>query len=148
MKKASVPHVTCIISGRVALQEHASALLCRAGSILQGLCGIQAFRHLYALAAEPRCLEAVDADTRQPVSVPVRITLDPTAVGQVIISSSAPAYFPVFSGMSVHGYAALHRGPQQQLLGVSHVSQTVHTRGTPKELNLGTRADDLMLVVA
>ena len=45
---------------------------------------MQAFRHLYALAAEPRCLEAVDVDTRQPVSVPVRITLDPTAVGQVM----------------------------------------------------------------
>ena len=44
---------------------------------------MQAFRHLYALAAEPRCLEAVDIDTRRSVSVPVRITLDPTAVGQV-----------------------------------------------------------------
>ncbi|KAK9863020.1 hypothetical protein WJX84_009707 [Apatococcus fuscideae] len=52
-------------------------------------CHLQAFRHLYALAAEPRCLEAVDVDTRQPVSVPVRITLDPTAVGQAWQQTSA-----------------------------------------------------------
>ncbi|KAK9834947.1 hypothetical protein WJX84_010452 [Apatococcus fuscideae] len=51
-------------------------------SPMDNRCHLQAFRHLYALAAEPRCLEAVDVDTRQPVSVPVRITLDPTAVGQ------------------------------------------------------------------
>ena len=88
VKKASVPHVTCTTIGSIAVQEHAPALLCRAGSILQGLFGMQAFRHLYALAAEPRCLEAVDVDTRQSVSVPVRITLDPTAVGQVTISFS------------------------------------------------------------
>ncbi len=37
----------------------------------------QAFRHLYALAAQPRSVDAVDVDTHQPVYVPLDITLAP-----------------------------------------------------------------------
>ncbi|CAG8971031.1 hypothetical protein HYALB_00005269 [Hymenoscyphus albidus] len=36
---------------------------------------LQAFRHFWALAAEPRCLITRDIDTNQPVPVPVTITL-------------------------------------------------------------------------
>lgn len=36
---------------------------------------LQAFRHFWALAAEPRCLIARDIDTNQPVPVPITITL-------------------------------------------------------------------------
>ncbi len=35
----------------------------------------QAFRHLYVLAAVPRCLEAVDVSTGQSVQLPLRVTL-------------------------------------------------------------------------
>ncbi|KAI1004277.1 Negative regulator of mitosis [Podosphaera aphanis] len=35
---------------------------------------LQAFRHFWALAAEPRCLIARDIDTNQPVTVPILIT--------------------------------------------------------------------------
>lgn len=40
---------------------------------------LQAFRHLYVLAAQPRCVEAVDVDSHQLVYVPLDITLDPVA---------------------------------------------------------------------
>jgi len=36
---------------------------------------LQAFRHLYVLAAEPRCITAIDVDTRLPVYVPLKIVL-------------------------------------------------------------------------
>ena len=36
---------------------------------------LQAFRHFWALAAEPRCLIARDIDTGQPISIPVAIHL-------------------------------------------------------------------------
>ena len=36
---------------------------------------LQAFRHLYVLATEPRCLAAVDVHTRQPVFAPVSVQL-------------------------------------------------------------------------
>jgi anaphase-promoting complex subunit 1 len=35
----------------------------------------QAFRHLYVLATEARCVEAVDVDTWEPVYVPLHITV-------------------------------------------------------------------------
>lgn len=36
---------------------------------------LQAFRHFWVLAAEPRCLVARDIDSNQPVSIPVTVTL-------------------------------------------------------------------------
>lgn len=36
---------------------------------------LQAFRHLYVLAAEARCLEAIDVDTGEPAMVPLTVTL-------------------------------------------------------------------------
>ena len=40
---------------------------------------LQAFRHLYVLAVEYRCLETMDVDTNQVCTVPVEITLKPSA---------------------------------------------------------------------
>lgn len=36
---------------------------------------LQALRHLYVLAAEARCLEAVDVDTGEPAMIPLRLVL-------------------------------------------------------------------------
>jgi anaphase-promoting complex subunit 1 len=36
---------------------------------------LQAFRHFWALATEPRCLVARDIDTNQPVPIPITVTL-------------------------------------------------------------------------
>ena len=37
---------------------------------------MQAFRHLYVLAVEPRSIEAIDVDSKASVYVPVSITLE------------------------------------------------------------------------
>ena len=39
---------------------------------------MQAFRHLYVLAAEPRSVEAIDVDSRASVYVPLTISLGST----------------------------------------------------------------------
>ncbi len=41
------------------------------------LCGSQAFRHLYVLATQPSCTEAVDVSSRSLVYAPLRVTLAP-----------------------------------------------------------------------
>ena len=38
----------------------------------------QAFRHLYVLATEPRCIEAIDVETHEAVYVPIKVTLNPS----------------------------------------------------------------------
>ncbi|OXV11743.1 hypothetical protein Egran_00497 [Elaphomyces granulatus] len=43
-------------------------------TVLDNKCHLQAFRHLWVLAAEPRCLVPRDVDTRRPVSVAVSLT--------------------------------------------------------------------------
>ena len=63
---------------------------------LHGLTGVsllQAFRHLYVLAAEPRSIEAIDVDSRESVHVPLNITL--ASPGQVRPPSPAPPPPPV-----------------------------------------------------
>lgn len=42
-------------------------------TVLDNKCHLQAFRHLWVLAAEPRCLVPRDLDTRRPISVPITI---------------------------------------------------------------------------
>ena len=49
----------------------------------------QAFRHLYVLAAVPRCLEAVDVSTGQPVQLPLRMTL--RVSGYLVATHDVPA---------------------------------------------------------
>lgn len=43
-------------------------------TVLDNKCHLQAFRHLWVLAAEPRCLVPRDLDTRRPISIPITIT--------------------------------------------------------------------------
>ncbi|KAL2865986.1 anaphase promoting complex subunit 1 [Aspergillus lucknowensis] len=43
-------------------------------TVLDNKCHLQAFRHLWVLAAEPRCLVPRDLDSRRPVSIPVTVT--------------------------------------------------------------------------
>ncbi|OKL63047.1 Negative regulator of mitosis [Talaromyces atroroseus] len=44
-------------------------------SVLDNKCHLQAFRHLWVLAAEPRCLIARDVDSRRPISIPVSLKM-------------------------------------------------------------------------
>ncbi|KPI90158.1 cyclosome subunit-like protein [Leptomonas seymouri] len=53
---------------------------------------LQALRHLYGLAVVPRVMEAVDAVSRQPVSVPVRIFLRGTNAGSAPASAEASGH--------------------------------------------------------
>lgn len=60
---------------------------------------LQAFRHLYVLAVEDRCLELHDADTREAIVAPVRLTVtQPAAAGQratsVTIERMSPCLLP------------------------------------------------------
>ncbi|KAL4762872.1 anaphase promoting complex subunit 1 [Aspergillus foveolatus] len=43
-------------------------------TVLDNECHLQAFRHLWVLAAEPRCIVPRDLDSRRPVSMPITIT--------------------------------------------------------------------------
>jgi hypothetical protein len=65
----------------------------------------QAFRHLYALAAQPRSVDAIDVHTKQQVYVPIQISLQdpggtttPTAAGAARFGS---ALRPVLSDSKV-----------------------------------------------
>ena len=42
------------------------------------LAAVQALRHLYVVATEPRCVEAIDVDSRQSVYVPLSVSTDAT----------------------------------------------------------------------
>ncbi|CAE8701227.1 unnamed protein product, partial [Polarella glacialis] len=42
-------------------------------SLTDNRCHLQAFRHLYVLAARHRCVEAIEVDTKQPVDVHVSL---------------------------------------------------------------------------
>ena len=60
---------------------------------------LQAFRHLYVLAVEYRCLELHDADTREAIVAPVHITIsNPVQTADTgaskIIECSSPCLLP------------------------------------------------------
>lgn len=59
-------------------------------SVLDNKSHLQAFRHFWVLAAEPRCLVARDIDTNQAISLPLTITLKSEA--QLIVH--APCLLP------------------------------------------------------
>ncbi|KAJ5555529.1 hypothetical protein N7461_003999 [Penicillium sp. DV-2018c] len=42
-------------------------------TVLDNKCHLQAFRHLWVLATEPRCLISRDLDSRRPISIPITI---------------------------------------------------------------------------
>ncbi|EPS26616.1 hypothetical protein PDE_01554 [Penicillium oxalicum 114-2] len=58
--------------------------------VLDNKCHLQAFRHLWVLAAEPRCIVPRDLDTRRPISIPITITLHTGGVSTL----TAPCLLP------------------------------------------------------
>ncbi|TPX44078.1 hypothetical protein SeMB42_g04443 [Synchytrium endobioticum] len=65
-------------------------------------CHLQAFRHLWVLAAEPRCLVPMDVDTKVPVYLPILITLRDSSVqrngySKKEVKRVAPCLLPDFS---------------------------------------------------
>lgn len=65
-------------------------------TVLDNKCHLQAFRHFWVLAAEPRCLIARDIDTRRPISVPIRVTMKNGVVRQ----ATAPCLLPDLNGLA------------------------------------------------
>lgn len=61
-------------------------------TILDNKSHLQAFRHFWVLAAEPRCLVTRDANTNRPVSLGVKITLH----NETDIVMTAPCLLPEF----------------------------------------------------
>ncbi|KAJ6085246.1 hypothetical protein N7499_004875 [Penicillium canescens] len=65
-------------------------------SVLDNKCHLQAFRHLWVLAAEPRCLVPRDLDTRRPISTPITITFNDETTRTI----GAPCLLPDPSSIS------------------------------------------------
>lgn len=65
-------------------------------TVLDNKCHLQAFRHLWVLAAEPRCLVPRDLDTRRPISIPITISYH---VGDTH-TITAPCLLPDPSGIT------------------------------------------------
>jgi anaphase-promoting complex subunit 1 len=65
-------------------------------TVLDNKCHLQALRHLWVLAAEPRCLVPRDLDTRRPISIPITITSQDESTNTI----SAPCLLPDPSGIS------------------------------------------------
>lgn len=59
-------------------------------TVLDNKCHLQAFRHFWVLAAEPRCLVPRDLDTRRPISIPITITSHDESVRTI----GAPCLLP------------------------------------------------------
>lgn len=82
---------------------------------------VQAFRHLYVLAAEPRCLQAVDVHSRRQVVVPLEIAAHKHGL-------CGPAADAATAAADIAGTAA--RDPQQQqgvqglMVGIQKQQQT------------------------
>ena len=65
-------------------------------TVLDNKCHLQAFRHLWVLAAEPRCLIPRDLDSRRPISIPINITSQDGSIRTI----SAPCLLPDPSGIT------------------------------------------------
>ncbi|MCJ1381487.1 Anaphase-promoting complex subunit 1 [Xylographa soralifera] len=59
-------------------------------AVLDNKSHLQAFRHFWVLAAEPRCLTVRDADTHRPISLQVVVTLR----SGITMSATAPCLLP------------------------------------------------------
>ena len=57
---------------------------------------LQAFRHLWVSAAEPRCLVVEDIDTRRPIPMPITVTMKDGSS----LSLEAPCLLPELTGVS------------------------------------------------
>lgn len=65
-------------------------------TVLDNKCHLQAFRHLWVLAAEPRCLVPRDIDSRRPVSIPITLT----ALNGESRKIAAPCLLPDLGGIA------------------------------------------------
>ncbi|KAK2792422.1 Anaphase-promoting complex subunit 1 [Onygenales sp. PD_12] len=65
-------------------------------TVLDNKCHLQAFRHLWVLAAEPRCLIPRDLDTRRAITIPVSLTLK---TGETRVTT-APCLLPNLSDLA------------------------------------------------
>ncbi|MCJ1402881.1 Anaphase-promoting complex subunit 1 [Xylographa trunciseda] len=65
-------------------------------TVLDNKSHLQAFRHFWVLAAEPRCLTVRDADNHRPISIQVVITLR----SGIEMSATAPCLLPELEGIS------------------------------------------------
>lgn len=61
----------------------------------------QAFRHLWALAVEPRCLQAKDVDSRETVYLPVKLATKSKERTQNLISPTLIAPFETISSIDI-----------------------------------------------
>lgn len=69
-------------------------------SVLDNKCHLQAFRHLWVLAAEPRCLIPRDIDTRRPISIPITINGSGSGSnGSESQTLTAPCLLPDLAGV-------------------------------------------------
>lgn len=65
-------------------------------TVLDNKCHLQAFRHFWVLAAEPRCLIPRDLDTRRPISIPINITSQDGSISTL----TAPCLLPDPAGIT------------------------------------------------
>ncbi|KAK2741383.1 Anaphase-promoting complex subunit 1 [Myotisia sp. PD_48] len=65
--------------------------------VLDNNCHLQVFRHLWVLAAEPRCIIPRDLDTRRPITIPISLTLNTGEIKEIF----APCLLPNLEDISV-----------------------------------------------
>ncbi|CRG83550.1 hypothetical protein PISL3812_00903 [Talaromyces islandicus] len=66
-------------------------------SVLDNKCHLQAFRHLWVLAAEPRCLVVRDVDTRRPISTPISLVMKDGSTKDTV----APCLLPELDELAI-----------------------------------------------
>ncbi|KAK3904354.1 hypothetical protein C8A05DRAFT_13763 [Staphylotrichum tortipilum] len=105
---------------------------------------LQAFRHFWVLATEPRCLVTKDLATGQPLNTPILIHLAPSAsttkLGDTILRRQTPCLLPPLSTIarvqtdaSTLGYwdITLDFAASPHLRDAFRANQTVHLRRRP-----------------
>ncbi|KAL3687507.1 hypothetical protein R1sor_013816 [Riccia sorocarpa] len=83
-------------------------------------CHLQAFRHLYVLATEARCVQTIDVDTGLPVFVQLEMTVqDPDSGGEATISRLTPCLLPERSSLRRVQVSGSRYWPQDIKLPIS-----------------------------
>ena len=75
-------------------------------------CHLQAFRHIYVLAAEQRCITTIDVDTGRPCFCPLEIEYEPAAGRRRTVRATAPSLVPerhMIRSIRVGGSRYLHQ---------------------------------------
>ncbi|KAI5298136.1 Anaphase-promoting complex subunit 1 [Ascosphaera atra] len=86
-------------------------------TILDNKCHLQAFRHMWVLAVEPRCLIPRDYDTRCAITVPITLKLKTGEVREAM----APVLLPELSGL----VSVTMRSPQHWEISLDFVKSGV-----------------------